>query len=283
MRRFLKWGLRVLAGPAAWKWTKRIPLVVAAAQMSAGFALAQQAVDGTGEMRLNNDITNPIHRLDFFLENTQSTGGTTWTQKVRYERPFELYDGWKIAPRVELTAVATNDGTSAPGAFASGLGDTQFQAVLSKVLDAREGIGFGLRFWAPTASDDLLGNGRWRMAPAVGYRYSLPELSQESYFQLVTRYQFDFAGDPDRKHTSNLQLGPTLNMGLPDGLSVALFPATDIRYNFMTHEWFVPFNVEIAEQWTSAFMTGIELGVPLFETAAPLYKFKLEGHVAFRF
>jgi hypothetical protein len=145
------------------------------------------------------------------------------------------------------------------------------------------GAGFGVRFWAPTASGDVFGNGRWRMAPTAGFRYSLPELSTDSYFQLVTRYQFDFAGDPKRSHTSNLQLGPTLNIAFANGLSFALFPSTDIRYNFMTHEWFVPFNFEIAKQWNKYFLTGIEVGVPFFETASPLYKFKVEGHIALRF
>jgi len=258
-------------------------LLMMVALLSASSVSAQQAVNGAGETPINNDITKPIHRFDFFFENTQSAAGTTWTPKLRYERPFDLDDGWKFAARVEFTAVSTEDGSNPPGTFATGLGDTQFQGVFSKELDAREGVGFGLRFFAPTATDDQFGNGRWRMAPAAGYRYSLPELSQDSYFQIVTRYQFDFAGDPNRSHTSSLQFGPTLNIGLPDGLSVAIFPSTDIRYNFMTHEWFVPLDVEFAKQWTKGFLTGIEVGVPLFETTSPLYKFKIEGHLAFRF
>jgi hypothetical protein len=202
---------------------------------------------------------------------------------LSFRQPDRHDDGWKVSARVEFTAVSTNDGSDPPGTFATGLGDTQFQAVLSKELDAQQGFGFGLRFYAPTATDDQFGNGRWRMAAAAGYRYSLPELSTDSYFQFVARYQFDFAGDPNRNHTSNLQLGPTLNIGLPDGFSGAIFPSTDIRYNFMTHEWFVPFDVEIAKQWNKSLLTGIEIGVPFFETASPLYKFKIEGHIALRF
>jgi hypothetical protein len=51
----------------------------------------------------------------------------------------------------------------------------------------------------------------------------------------------------------------------------------------MTHEGFVPFDIEIAKQWTNGFLTGIEVDVPFFETANPLYKFKIEGHLAFSF
>ena len=42
-------------------------------------------------------------------------------------------------------------------------------------------------------------------------------------------------------------------------------------------------DIEIAKQRTNGFLTGIEVGVLLFETANPLYKFKIEGHLAFRF
>lgn len=263
-----------------------ILLLMAMALTAASGVSAQQAVDGANDAPINNDITKPIHRLDFFLEYVKATGGVaTWTPKARYERPFDLPDSWKLALRVEFSAVSTNDagGSNPPGGFSTGLGDTQFQGVLSKQLDALNGVGFGVRFWAPTASGDEFGNGRWRMAPTVGYRYSLPDLSQDSYFQFVTRYQFDFAGDPNRSHTSNLQFGPTLNVALANGVSVALFPSTDIRYNFMTREWFVPFDIELAKQWNKYFLTGIEVGVPLFVTASPLYKFKIEGHIALRF
>ena len=51
----------------------------------------------------------------------------------------------------------------------------------------------------------------------------------------------------------------------------------------MTREWFVPLDVEFAKQWNKGFLTGIEVGVPLFETTNQLYKFKIEGHLAFRF
>jgi len=244
--------------------------------------VSAQTPDGAGTGSINNDIANPVHRLDHFLENTRSPGGVnTWTSKLRYERPFDLENFWKIALRVELPVVTSNDNPSS--LYATGLGDTQFQGVVSKELDARQGIGFGVRFWAPTASADEFGNGRWRMAPSAGYRYNLPELSDGSFFQFLARYQFDFAGDPKRSHTSNLQFAPSLNVGLPQGWSMTLFPSTDIRYDFMKQQWFVPFDLEIARQWNHNFLTGVEIGVPLFETANPVYKFKIEGHIALRF
>jgi hypothetical protein len=88
--------------------------------------------------------------------------------------------------------------------------------VLSREIDARHGFGVGLRIIAPSGTGDQFGNGRWRMLPTIGYRYSLPEISKDTYVQFVTRYSFDFAGDPNRSHTSELQMAPSLNIGLPN-------------------------------------------------------------------
>ena len=134
-------------------------------------ATAQETAEDSSEPNNGNDITKPIHRLDVFLNNTRSIGGVqSWTSTLRYERPFALEDAWKIAFRVEFPFVVTNEsGSSAPpAAFTSGYGDTLFQAVLSKELNARQGFGFGLRFIAPTATGDQFGNGRWRMLPSPG-------------------------------------------------------------------------------------------------------------------
>jgi hypothetical protein len=87
-------------------------LLIIAALTSTSSVSAQEAVSDAGDTPINNDITKPIHRLDFFLENTQSAGGATWTPKARYERPFDLYDGWRVSARVEFTAVAHGIDTS---------------------------------------------------------------------------------------------------------------------------------------------------------------------------
>jgi hypothetical protein len=140
-----------------------------------------------------------------------------------------------------------------------------------------------LRFIAPTATEAALGTGRWLMLPTVGYRYSLPEISNGSYFQFVARYRFDFAGDPTRNHFSDLQLAPSLNVALPHSWYVTFFPSTDIRYNFMHREWFVPFDIEIGREINKSLQAGIELAFPMLQGNFPVYKFKAEAHVTFLF
>jgi hypothetical protein len=246
---------------------------------SAGSA-SQPVADDSTEMNGGRDIIRPEHRLDIFLNSSGSSDGSrSGTTTLRYERPFALEDAWKIAFRVEAPFVMVNDS----GSFSSGYGDTLFQAVLSKELDARQGFAVGLRFIAPTATGDEFGNGRWRMLPVVGYRYGLPEISRDTYLQFVARYAFDFAGDDSRNHTSQLQMSPSFNVGLPEQWYVTLFPSTDVRYDFINREWFVPFNLEVGKVWGKSFLTGLEIGVPFFETAHPVYKYKIEAHIGFRF
>jgi hypothetical protein len=249
-----------------------------------GTTVLQPVAEQSDRLSNGHDITRPEHRIDVFLNNNQSRDGArSWTSTLRYERPYTLDDAWKLAFRVETPFVVTNDPNAASPSWSSGYGDTLFQAVLSKEFDDRQGFGVGLRFIAPTATGDQFGNGRWRMLPTVGYRYSLPEISPDTYFQLVARYAFDFAGDNTRRHTSELQLAPSLNIGLPEKWYITFFPSTDIRYNFIHREWFVPFNLEIGKQWSKSLLTALEVGVPFFDTIHPVYKYKIEIHVGFRF
>jgi hypothetical protein len=249
-------------------------------------ATSARAQDRSTDSAPNNgqDITRPLHQLTVFQNyTTPSNGINSYTTTLRYERPFDLGSGWKFAYRFELPGVYSNDSRDNPLAYRAAYGDTLMQGVISKIIDDRQGVGFGLRFIAPSATDPAFGTGKWLMLPTVGYRYSLPEISNGSYFQLVARYRFDFAGDPTRSHLSDLQLAPSLNVVLPHSWYVTFFPSTDIRYNFMRREWFVPFDIEIGREISKSLQAGLELALPMLQGNFPVYKFKVEAHVTFLF
>lgn len=249
-------------------------------------ATAQPAREPTEGVTNGNDITRPLHRIDLFANYTRPGEGiNTSTATLRYERPFHLDESSKLALRFELPFVRSNETSpdNPGGNYQSGLGDILLQAVYSRKIDSENGFGFGLRILAPSASQPELGNQQWRMLPMVGVRFGLPGISPGSYFQPLIRYQFDFAGDPSRKHASDLQFSPALNVALPNDWYVTFFPSPDIRYSFVNQEWFVPFNVEVGKEWSKNLVTSIELGVPLTNGDHPVYRFKLEGRVGMRF
>lgn len=229
-----------------------------------------------------DDFIKPLHRVDIRLEYQRQNGGVdSWTSTLRYQRPFELNDGWKVTFRADLPLPVNNDNPAQT--FIGGVGDLLMQTTLPRDLGGDNGYGFALRMIAPTASDEAFGGGRWRLLPTVGVQLGLPGISPGSFFQPVVRYQFDFAGDPGRNHYSDLQFAPSLNIALPRDAYVTLFPSTDIRYNFVHQEWFVPFNIEIGKQWGRNIVTSLELGVPIYYEARPVYLFKLEGRLTMLF
>lgn len=65
--------------------------------------------------------------------------------------------------------------------------------------------------------------------PGAGFRYALWEISSSSYFEPVVRYDVSVAGDPTRRNISNLQFGPTFNLGVPDRWFLTFYPSPDIN------------------------------------------------------
>lgn len=249
-------------------------------------ARAQETGNSNDTANTGQDVTNPVQRIDLRLGYTDLANGlASSTFIVRYDKPINLGDGWKLGLRLDAPFVY-NDVPSLDnptGSWEFGYGDTLTQALLIKAIDKRQAFGFGAQLIMPSATEDQFGSGRWRVVPTVGYRYALPEITPGSFFVGAVRYDTDFAGDDHRGHVSNLQFSPTLNIALPDQTFLTLFPSTDIRYDFIANDWFVPFNAQIGKLWGKSTVTSFEFGVPLYEGDAPLYKFKAEGRIGFFF
>src|SRR5262245_55955640 len=58
----------------------------------------------------------------------------------------------------------------------------------------------GAQMIFPTASRDNMGAGKYRLVPTLGARYNLPEITPGSWAALLLRYDYDFAGESDRRH-----------------------------------------------------------------------------------
>lgn len=69
---------------------------------TAVYSRSQQAVQASSQPNNGNDITRPIHRVDFFLNKTELAGDvTSWTSMLRYERPVVLQNDWNLAFRAD--------------------------------------------------------------------------------------------------------------------------------------------------------------------------------------
>ena len=122
------------------------------------------------------------------------------------------------------------------------------------------------------------------MMPIAGVRDKLPEISADSSFTFLVRYDVSVAGDPSRKNISNLQLAPTLNLDLPNRWFLTFYPSPDIRVNFgdpvtgQTGRLFLPFDVLVGRKLTSDWVASLEVSVPMINDY-PVYNFKTEARL----
>jgi hypothetical protein len=232
------------------------------------------------------DFTRPPPQFDFRYQ-FEEKAADVWQDSfiLRVNWPFPLGDGWKIGTRFDAPLVLTNKSSSDnPGGNATvGLGDVLLQIALIDEFSKRWAAGLGPRLTLPTASQDQFGSGRIQLGPIGGVRYSLPEISDGSFVELVARYEGDIGGQPGRTHISRLRWSPTLNLNLPQSWYVTFFPSQDIAVNYMDRgKWFFPLDFLIGKRLSKKTLVSLEASVPLVKEYN-LYEFKLEARFAFTF
>src|SRR5262249_45351920 len=161
-------------------------------------------------------------------------------------------------------------------------GDMLLQGLLIYSPSKQFAVAGGAQMIFPTASRNTMGAGKYRLVPTLGARYNLPEITPGAWAAFLLRYDYDFAGESDRLHISELQLVPLVNVALPDGWFVNLSPSSDIRYNFATKRpgdagrLFLPFNFMVGKLLTRSIVASLEMGVPIVHDYE-VYDFKLEA------
>ena len=118
---------------------------------------------------------------------------TTDTVDLRADQRIDLGSQWTLGLRADLPFLAKNpiNSSNPDGDYLYGVGDADAQAALIYKFDTRWSAGFGARLIVPTGSD-VIASGKWQIMPAFGVRYSLPEVSEGSYFRAsaLVRRQF---------------------------------------------------------------------------------------------
>lgn len=256
---------------------------------------ASAQVQNQDRRNQGEDDTRPLTRFDLKYQY-QNLGGlendNAHIVTLRVDKPFALSRDWQVASRVDLpTYISDAVGSDNPGGDTHiGLGDMVVQALLvHSPPPSRVGWVAGARLVLPTASEDRMGFGKWRVVSTAGVRYFVPEMSEGSWIGFQLRYDVDFAGDPDRRHVSELQLGPQLYVQLPNAWFVNFYPATDIRYNFSdpltpedTGRWFAPIDVAVGRMLRESTIASLEIGIPIGKQYV-FYDFKVEARVGFFF
>lgn len=163
-------------------------LLYAIALTLAGQAEAQEAKDTSG--------TNPAvltRTLSFSNEYRFLPGDEYYDiTNLRYTEPF--FDG-KASVRLTVPLDATN----LAGDNEFGIGDVSAKLSWIPYLSRRQAFILSTEIYAPTASEDLLGTGKWVAAPGLTWAYfASPEvIIAPAYIQ-----SFSFAGDSSRANVN---------------------------------------------------------------------------------
>jgi hypothetical protein len=150
--------------------------------------------------------------------------------------PITLSEDWNLITRTILPIVCLPE--LAPGVGPeSGLGDIQLSLFLSpaKAKGFIWGVGPVLQF--PSATDDLLGTGKFTAGPtAVALVIKGPWV-----VGALAQNVWSYAGDSDRKHVSNFLLQPFVNYNFKQGWYATSSPIMTIDWTADSDDmWTVP-------------------------------------------
>jgi hypothetical protein len=168
-----------------------------------------------------------------------------------------------------------------------GFGDTEVQVIAARPINERWAAGLGLRIIAPSA-EGTIGNGKWQVLPGVGTRILFPDRGSNTYFVPKLRYAVSVGGDPLERNVSELQIAPTVSLGLPNRWFVLLYPSFDIRINFgdpisgQVGRLFLPIDAAVGRKLSDNFVMTLEVSVPVIKNF-PVYELKAELKVSATF
>jgi hypothetical protein len=203
----------------------------------------QPTKQGASEEDLAKQTQNPVADLISvpFQNNWNFNAGfhhnkTIYILNIQPVIPIRITDEWNVITRI-ITPVI-NQPSLAPGiSSATGLGDINPTVFLSPAKPGEVIWGVGPTFTFPTASDRLLGSGKWSMGPSgVALTIQGPWV-----FGALMNNQWSFAGWGD-KPVNAMLLQWFVNYNLPDGWYLTTSPivTADWKADRAGDVWTVP-------------------------------------------
>jgi len=201
-----------------------------------------ESKDGVQEMSLeeiNRQLENPLSRLWslVFQENLTLLSGDavegTETSNVFFFQPFmpipvgrgKMFAARPVFPIVTSPVFDSENGASSTG-HVTGFGDMQLMSVLGPDKSDGNMMGVGGTFKFPTATDDLLGEGKYQAGPAGMLFY----LGRPWTIGTLIQHWWSFAGDEDRAETSQTDIQYVIRRQIPGAMSLGMGPTISIDW-----------------------------------------------------
>lgn len=156
--------------------------------------------------------------------------------------PISLNEDWNVISRTILPLITQEDVAGDSGTQ-SGLGDTTQSFFFSPKAPGPGGLiwGLGPAFLVPTATEDLLGTGKWGAGPTgVALKQSGPWT-----YGVLANHIWSFAGEGDREEVNSTFLQPFLSYTTHDAWTFGI--NTESTYDWTGGDWSVPINMTVAK------------------------------------
>jgi hypothetical protein len=210
-----------------------IPTLASAADEDGSLATADLAEI---DRKLNNPLTS-IWSLTFQNNTSANTGdsvsGTEYSNSLFFQpfMPFEvgankqtMFTLRPVFPMVTQPQIDFSSGESS--SHKTGYGDTQLLVLAGP--NTGEGFvwGAGASFIFPTASDDVLGQGKYQAGPA----FMVFNIGKPWVYGVLAQHWQSYDGDSDRPDTSRTDIQYTIRYSLPNAMSIGMGPT-------ITYDW----------------------------------------------
>jgi len=156
--------------------------------------------------------------------------GTTGGLNIQPAIPFSLGQNWKLIARPSLSVLLSEQPHRKLG-----LGDIELQTYLTPGFAEQWIWGVGPVLQAPTATEHVLGTGKWSAGPAVGLIY----MNGPWVNGILANHIWSFAGESDRDAVSQSTFEPVISYNFESGWFLA-FDST------MIADW----NAPADKRWT---------------------------------
>lgn len=131
-----------------------------------------------------------------------------------------------------------------PGNPTFGLGDINPQFFFVPKTGSNLTWGVGPTFLLPTATNDVLGTGKWGAGPNGVVVWTKGKWLVGALVNQI----WSFAGDGDRSDVSQFLVQPFVNYSLPDGWTIGTSPSITANWNAAAEDkWTVPLGASVSK------------------------------------
>ncbi|WP_246088496.1 hypothetical protein [Phreatobacter stygius] len=192
-------------------------------------------------------LSNPVASLisiplqSNLTQGYGSLGAWRNTLNIQPVIPIRLNDDWNLISRTILPII-WRPRTHVGDPSTTGLGDVTASLFLSPSRPINGlTLGVGPVFVLPTATDPLLGAGKW----GVGLTGLVLHQTKTMTIGMMANHIWSLAGPANREEVSNTLLQPFIAFPLGEGRTLSV--NTESNYDWVHRQWTVPINVQLSQ------------------------------------